>query len=77
MIDKFILLCSIPGHFHLQNLNYDTHDKELLTIYEAFWTWRHYLEGSAPPIDVVTVLSTAANMNLLWAPTALQTSHPF
>ena len=27
-------------------LNYDTHDKELLTIFEAFKTWRHYLEGS-------------------------------
>src|SRR5207245_7167617 len=35
-------------------LNYDTHDKELLTIYEAFRHWRHYLEGSGSPIDVVT-----------------------
>ena len=35
-------------------LNYDTHDKELLAIYESFRTWRHYLEGSATPIDVVT-----------------------
>ena len=35
-------------------LNYDTHDKELLAIYEAFRTWRHYLEGSGTPIDVVT-----------------------
>ena len=35
-------------------LNYDTHDKELLAIFEAFKTWRHYLEGSATPIDVVT-----------------------
>jgi len=35
-------------------LNYDTHDKELLAIFEAFWNWRHYLEGSASPIDVVT-----------------------
>jgi len=34
-------------------LNYDTHDKELLAIYEAFWTWRHYLEGSSEPVDVV------------------------
>jgi len=34
-------------------LNYDTHDKELLAIFEAFWNWRHYLEGSASPIDVV------------------------
>jgi len=35
-------------------LNYDTHDKELLAIFEAFWNWCHYLEGSASPIDVIT-----------------------
>ncbi|KIN98932.1 hypothetical protein M404DRAFT_30899 [Pisolithus tinctorius Marx 270] len=35
-------------------LNYDTHNKELLAIFEAFWTWHHYLEGSASPVDVVT-----------------------
>ena len=35
-------------------LNYDTHDKELLAIFEAFWAWRHYLEGLRSPIDVVT-----------------------
>ena len=35
-------------------LNYDTHDKELLAIHESFRTWRHYLEGSGTPIDVVT-----------------------
>jgi len=35
-------------------LNYDTHNKELLAIFEAFQNWRHYLEGSASPIDVVT-----------------------
>jgi len=35
-------------------LNYDTHDKELLAIFEAFQNWHHYLEGSASPIDVVT-----------------------
>jgi len=35
-------------------LNYDTHNKELLAMFEAFWNWRHYLEGSASPIDVVT-----------------------
>ena len=35
-------------------LNYDTHDKELLAIFESFRTWRHYLEGSATPVDVVT-----------------------
>jgi len=34
--------------------NYDVHDKELLAIFEAFKRWRHYLEGSGTPIDVVT-----------------------
>jgi len=35
-------------------LNYDTHDKELLAIFKAFQNWHHYLEGSPSPIDVVT-----------------------
>jgi hypothetical protein len=35
-------------------LNYDTHNKELLAIFSAFTQWRHYLEGSALPVDVVT-----------------------
>ena len=35
-------------------LNYDTHDKELLAIFEAFKHWHHYLEGSTSPVDVVT-----------------------
>ena len=39
---------------HNAELNYDIHDKELLAIFEAFKYWRHYLEGSADPIDVVT-----------------------
>ena len=34
-------------------LNYDVHDKELLTIFKAFKIWHHYLEGSPTPIDVV------------------------
>jgi len=25
-----------------------------LAIFEAFWNWHHYLEGSASPIDIVT-----------------------
>ena len=40
--------------FTVAELNYDTHNKELLAIFEAFKIWRHYLEGSAYPIDVVT-----------------------
>ena len=48
-----------PMAFHshtltTSELNYDTHDKELLAIFEAFKKWRHYLEGSASPVDVVT-----------------------
>ena len=48
-----------PIAFHSQTftsleLNYNVHDKELLAIFEAFKRWRHYLAGSAEPIDVVT-----------------------
>jgi len=40
-----------PIAFHSQmfsalELNYDIHDKELLTNFEAFKQWQHYLEGS-------------------------------
>jgi len=34
-------------------LNYNTHDKELLVIFEAFKIWQHYLKDSAYPIDIV------------------------
>jgi len=40
--------------FTTVELNYDTYDKELLAIFEAFKIWRHYLEGLAYPINVVT-----------------------
>ena len=40
--------------FTVAELNYDTHDKELLAIFEAFKIWRHYLEGLAYLINVVT-----------------------
>jgi len=46
----------VAFHFHTfttAELNYDTHDKELLVIFEAFKIWWHYLEGPAYPIDVV------------------------
>jgi len=42
--------CTFTG----AKLNYNVHDKELMAIFEAFKHWRHYLEGSASPIDVVT-----------------------
>src|SRR6204780_654758 len=40
--------------FNSTELNYDVHDKELIAIFEAFRIWRHYLDGSAAAIDVVT-----------------------
>ena len=40
--------------FNPAELNYDTHDKELLAIFKAFKHWRQYLEGSGAPINVVT-----------------------
>src|ERR1700726_4351209 len=47
----------IAFHSHtlgISELNYDTHDKELLTIFEVFSAWRHYLEGSETQVDIVT-----------------------
>src|SRR5258708_5337303 len=35
-------------------LNYDMHNKELPTIFEAFKTWRHYLKSPHHVIDVIT-----------------------
>ena len=39
--------------FTAAELNYDTHDKELLAIFEAFKIWQYYLEGPAYPINIV------------------------
>ena len=33
--------------------NYDTHNKELLAIFEAFKSWQHFLEGLATAINTV------------------------
>jgi RNase H-like domain found in reverse transcriptase len=48
------LVTYLSRTFSDTELNYDTHDKELMAIYEAFKAWRHYLEGTEVPIDVVT-----------------------
>ena len=50
---------STPVAFHSRTfsapeLNYDTHDKELLAIFEAFRVWHQYLKGSGIPINVLT-----------------------
>jgi len=33
--------------------NYNTHNKELLVIFEVFKSWQHFLEGLAAAIDTV------------------------
>jgi len=40
--------------FTVAELNYDTHDKKLLAIFEVFKIWRHYLEGLVYSIGAVT-----------------------
>jgi len=40
--------------FTIAELNYDTYDKELLAIFEAFKIWQHYLESPAYLINIVT-----------------------
>ena len=40
--------------FTTVELNYNTYDKKLLAIFEAFKIWQHYLEGPAYSIDIVT-----------------------
>ena len=39
--------------FTVVELNYNTHNKELLAIFEAFKIWWHYLEGLAYSINIV------------------------
>ena len=40
--------------FTMAELNYNTYDKELLAIFEAFKIWWYYLEDLAYPINIVT-----------------------
>jgi len=39
--------------FTAVKLNYDTYNKKLLVIFEAFKIWQHYLEGPAYPTDII------------------------
>ena len=40
--------------FTIAELNYNIYDKELLSIFEAFKIWQHYLKGLVFPINIVT-----------------------
>ena len=52
--DKIRLVAYYSQTLSALELNYDTHSKELIAIHEAFKSWRHYLEGSTAPVNVVT-----------------------
>src|SRR5258708_28914395 len=48
-----------PIAFHSRSLHdaekdYNTHDKELLAVFDCYKAWQHYLEGSGNLIDMVT-----------------------
>jgi hypothetical protein len=42
--------CTLTG----AELNYNTHDKELLVIYKAFKIWHHYLKSPHHTINIIT-----------------------
>ena len=52
--DKIHLIAFYFQTFSTAEMNYDVYDKELLAIYEAFCKWRHYLEGTSIPVEVLT-----------------------
>jgi len=49
--------------------NYDIHDRELLAIVESMRHWRHYLEGSCNPVQV---LSDYENLKIFMSPNRRQ-----
>jgi len=52
--DNEVHLAAFHSHtFTAAELNYDTHDKELLAIFEAFKIWQYYLKGLAYSINIV------------------------
>ena len=53
--DNEVHLVAFHSHtFTTAELNYNTYDKELLAIFEAFKIWQHYLESLVYHINVVT-----------------------
>jgi len=40
--------------FQPAELNYDTHDKELLAIIECLTAWRHFCQNSRTPVSILT-----------------------
>jgi len=51
--NKVYLIAFHSYTFTIVELNYNTHNKELLAIFEAFKIWWHYLKSLAYPINIV------------------------
>jgi len=51
--NKVHLVAFYSHTFTMAELNYDTHNKELLAIFKAFKIWQYYLKGPVYPIDIV------------------------
>ena len=55
IVDEENQVHSVTFHtctFTIAKLNYDTHDNKLLTVFETFNIWQHYLEDLAFSINV-------------------------
>lgn len=52
--DQIYPIAFFSRKLNSSEVNYDVHDKELLAIVDSFKQWRHYLEGLAFQIDVIT-----------------------
>ena len=71
---RFTLLLFTPVPLILPNSTMtDTHDKELLVIFEAFKHWQQYFKGSRSPIDVITDYK---NLEYLLLQKSLPTAKP-
>ena len=52
--NKVYLVVFYSQTFNFTKLNCNTHDKKLLTIFEAIWIWKHYLKSFTFPINIIT-----------------------
>ena len=56
VVNKENEVCLVIFHSHIftiVELNYNTHNKELLAIFETFKIWQYYLKCSVFPINIV------------------------
>jgi hypothetical protein len=70
----------MSASFSPAELNYDTHDKELLPIIRTFEHWRIFLEGTEHPVTADRSQEPGVleiSQNVQQAPCALASHHGF